>query len=82
MRQRYLYEAVAKWYVRRFENCYISETPTFLEYLHIIAEEPCERTIPRSRLCALALLEHMAAGPEEDKDSNQTTVIDTVTPWR
>ena len=65
--------------MRRLGNCYISESPAFLEYLHIIAEETCGRTVPRSRLCALALLEHMAAVPEEDKVSSQTIVIETVT---
>jgi hypothetical protein len=79
LRQRFLqYDTIGKWMVRRHGRYYLLSVSAFITYLRILAEEPCGRSVPRSKLCALSLLEHLGGYDEECRVSLDPLVMETV----
>ena len=57
---------------------YPSDVALFIEYLLMLADEPCGCTVPRTRLCAMAMLEILADVDPEVRVSSDRLVIETV----
>ena len=57
---------------------YSSDVASSMEYLQMLADEPCGRTVPRTRLCALAMLEMLADADPDVRISSDRLVIETV----
>ena len=79
LRQRLkTFEQISKWYLRRYGLRYSSDVGLFIEYLEMLADEPCGRTVPRTRLCALAMMEMFADFDPDERVSSDRLVIETV----
>ena len=68
LRQRFkTMQSISRWCEKTMRCKTPIDVNHFLEYLEILAEETCGRTVPRNQLATLSLYEYLAGIADEDK---------------